>query len=324
LARALTTEPSPRTGNEFEARVSESGSASLRALDLKSLTVSVTLRCNQACSHCHVSSSPSRQETMDANTMEQVVRVASEIGPDVVDITGGAPELNPLLPDFLRELRADGHRVQLRTNLTALAQPEHAPLADLCAALGVELLASMPCYTERNVDVVRGRGTRDGSVAMLLRLNQLGYGTGNGLRLDLVYNPVGTTLPEPQDSLESVFREELGERFGIVFTHLLTMTNMPVGRFRDHLIADGAHTRYLRALREAFNPDVVPLLQCRHGIEVGWDGRLYDCDFNLGAGRPVADDAPGTVAEFDAAALATRRIQHWTHCFGCTAGAGSS
>jgi radical SAM/Cys-rich protein len=340
VPRALTPEPSPllagaldpevaRTGtpaagNEFEARVSENGDSSLLGLELKALTVSVTLRCNQACSHCHVNSSPSRHEAMDAGTMEQVERVASEIRPDIVDITGGAPELNPLLPDFLRSLRAEGHRVQLRTNLTVLAEPEYAPLADLYAALGVELLASMPCYTERNVDRVRGRGARDGSVGALRRLNELGYGAGDGPRLDLMYNPVGTTLPEPQNSLEAVFREELFERFGIVFTRLLTMTNMPVGRFRDQLIADGAYDRYIHALREAFNPEVVPLLQCRHGIEVGWDGRLYDCDFNLGAGRPVARSAPGMVREFDAVALATRRIPHSTHCFGCTAGAGSS
>ncbi len=261
---------------------------------------------------------------MGADTMARVVEVASDLGPEVVDITGGAPELNPLLPDLLRALRAHGHRVQLRTNLTVLADPEHAALAGLYASSGIELLASLPCYTVRNVDLGRGPGVHDLSVRMLLALNALGYGTDGGPRLDLIYNTVGTTLPEPQAMLEELFREELAARFGIVFTHLLTMTNMPVGRFRDRLIAEGGYDRYLRALREAFNPEVVPFLQCRHQVEVGWDGRLYDCDFNLGRGIPVSHDAPPTVWEFDAEALATRRVVHSVHCFGCTAGAGSS
>lgn len=310
--------------NEFESRVSDQGEAALRGIDLRGLTVSVTLRCNQACAHCHVSSSPSRAESMDAATMMRIVEIASDLRPEVIDITGGAPELNPDLRDFLRELRAQGHRVQLRTNLTVLGKPEYSGLCDLYAALGIELLASMPCYTERNVSLLRGRGVHDTSVRMLQRLNGLGYGVAGGNRLDLIYNPVGTTLPESEVSLEALFREELAERFGVVFTHLRTMTNMPVGRFRDRLIADGGYDRYLRALREAFNPDVVPLLQCRHQVEVGWDGRLYDCDFNLGRGTPVFDGAPASVWEFDADALATRRVVHGSHCFGCTAGAGSS
>jgi radical SAM/Cys-rich protein len=310
--------------NDFERRVTEQGEEAMHGIELAALAVSVTLRCNQACVHCHVRSSPSRRETMGTEVLARVVEVASAVRPSMIDVTGGAPELNPLLPDFLRALRAEGHRVQVRTNLTVLGDPEHAGLAGLYAASGIELLASMPCYTDRNVSVVRGPGVRDASVQALLRLNELGYGVEGGQRLDLIYNPVGTTLPEPQASLQTLFREEMAERFGIVFTHLLTMTNMPVGRFRDRLAADGGYDRYLRALREAFNPDVVPLLQCRHQIEIGWDGQLYDCDFNLGQGMPVSAGAPRTVWEFDAAALAGRRVAHGTHCFGCTAGAGSS
>lgn len=308
----------------FESRISERGEEALCGVDLRALTVSVTLRCNQACAHCHVSSSPLRSEMMGAETMARVVDVASDLRPRIIDITGGAPELNPLLPDLLRSLRADGHRVQLRTNLTALVDPDNAVLARFYATSGIELLASMPCYTERNVSLIRGPGVRDASVRVLLELNALGYGSEGGPRLDLIYNPVGTTLPEPQASLEELFREELSARFGIVFTHLLTMTNMPVGRFRDHLAADGGYDRYLHALREAFNPDVVPMLQCRHQIEIGPDGHLYDCDFNLGCGMPVFNGAPRTVWDFDSVALATRRIAHGLHCFGCTAGAGSS
>lgn len=310
--------------NDFEQLAADRGATPIRGMDMSSLVISVTLRCNQACAHCHVSSSPLRGEMMAFETMERIIELAARLRPRVVDITGGAPELNPLLPDLLQALRGDGHAVQLRTNLTVLADPAHSALPSVYASSGIELLASMPCYTERNVDLIRGPGARDTSVRMLLELNALGYGTPNGPRLDLIYNPVGTTLPESQESLEELFRDELAQRFGIVFSHLLTMTNMPVGRFRDRLIADGSYDRYLRALREAFNPDVVPFLQCRHQIEVGWDGRLYDCDFNLGQETPVVDGVPATIWEFDPDVLKTRRIAQGSHCFGCTAGAGSS
>ena len=309
--------------SDFETLLSDhQGDTALRALDLRMLEVSVTLRCNQSCAHCHVGSSPARDEMMSAETMGAVVDLAIRLNPDVVDVTGGAPELNPRLPEFLGALRDAGQLVQLRTNLTALLAVEG--LADLYANLGIELLASMPCYTERNVGIVRGAGVRDASVRALLALNARGYGMLGGPRLDLVYNPVGTNLPEPQLELESVFRQELRQRFGLEFTHLLTMTNMPVGRFRDRLIADGSYERYMRALREAFNPAVVPLLQCRHQIEVGFDGRLYDCDFNLGSGTPISRESPQTIGDFDADALANRRIAHTPQCFGCTAGSGSS
>jgi len=312
------------TASDFGQRVFEHGERVLHGIDLRALVVSVTLRCNQSCAHCHVRSTPSRPETMAPDVMAKVVEMASSLRPEIVDVTGGAPELNPDLPGFLRALRADGHRVQLRTNLTVLERPECADLPGLYATLGVELLASMPCYTDRNVRLVRGAGVRDASVRTLLMLNELGYGVDGGSRLDLVYNPVGTTLPEPQAMLESLFRQEMAERFGVAFTHLLTMTNMPVGRFKERLIADGGYDRYLRALREAFNPEVVPLLQCRHQIEVGWDGRLYDCDFNLGDELPVSPDGPRSVWDFDTEAVAHRRIVGRTHCYGCAAGSGSS
>ena len=310
--------------NDFEQRVAEDGEPDLRAVELAALVVNLTLRCNQSCTHCHVRSGPSRDEIMGADVMSRVVEIASAVRPAIVDVTGGAPELHPRLAEFLRALRADGQRVQVRTNLTILEDAEHRQLAEVYADAGVELLASMPCYTDRNVQIVRGQGVRDASVEALRRLNSLGFGVDGGPRLDLIYNPVCTTLPEPQASLEALFREQLADRFGIEFTHLLTMTNMPAGRFRDRLLAEGGYGRYVRALREAFNPDVVPLLQCRHQVEIGWDGRLYDCDFNLGEGVPVDVHSPGTVWEFDAVALSRREIVHGSHCFGCTAGAGSS
>lgn len=310
--------------NAFESRVAEQCDDDLRGLELQGIVVSVTLQCNQTCSHCHVRSSPSRTEMMSSEVMAQVVAVASAVSPVVVDITGGAPELNADLPAFISALRSDGHRVQVRTNLTVLEDPDHAALAGFYSATGVELLASMPCYTDRNVRAVRGAGVRDSSVRALQRLNALGYGVDGGSRLDLIYNPVGTNLPEPQDALEQMFRDALAEQFGVEFTHLLTMTNMPAGRFRDRLVSSGGYDRYTRALELAFNPAVVPLLQCRRQVEVGWDGRLWDCDFNLGEGLPVAHGTPRSVWEFDADAVAHRRIAHRRHCFGCTAGSGSS
>jgi radical SAM/Cys-rich protein len=295
-----------------------------RAIDLRTVVVNLTLRCNQACAHCQVSSSPARREEASAEVLDRVLGIAADVRPDVVDLTGGAPEYHPLLRDFVRRLRSDGHRVQLRTNLTVLLEPEMADLPAFLSAEKVDLLASLPCYTDRNVRLVRGEGVRDASIEVMRRLNALGYGTDGGLRLDLVYNPVGTMLPEPQASLEALFRDELAERFGVSFTHLLTMTNMPVGRFREHLTAEGTYPAYIAALREAFNPATLPHLMCRHQIEVGCDGRLYDCDFDFGEGVPVSAEGARSVWDFDAERVTQRRIDLKAHCWGCTAGAGSS
>ena len=253
-----------------------------------------------------------------------MLEIADEVRPDLVDVTGGAPELCPDLPAFLGALRGGGHRVQVRTNLTVLAESRHADLPRFWASERVGLLASMPCYTDRNVRVVRGAKVRDTSVEVLRRLNGLGYGIDPELTLDLAYNPVGTTLPEDQTALEALFREELMARFGISFSRLKTIANVPLGRFRTVLLAEDSYDRYLRALRESFNPDTLPLLMCRHQIEVAWDGRLYDCDFNLAAGLPAHAESPRTVWEFDAQAVSRRRIVHADHCLTCTAGAGTS
>ena len=310
--------------NAFDECIRGYGEAAQHATDLGTIVVNVTHRCNQACAHCHLGCSPERPEVMSPEVIARVLEIVDEVRPDLVDVTGGAPELCPDVPAFVGALRSAGHRVQLRTNLTVLAEPEHAELPRSWAAQKVAVLASLPCYTDRNVRAVRGSRVRDASVEVLQELNALGYGIDPELTLDLAYNPVGATLPEDQGALEALFREELATRFGVSFTRLRTIANTPVGRFRDKLVAEGSYRRYLRALRESFNPATLPFLMCRHQIEVGWDGRLYDCDFNLAAGLPTNSGSPTTVWDFDAERVAGRRITHAEHCLACTAGAGSS
>jgi radical SAM/Cys-rich protein len=310
--------------NDFDSACASvlGGHLSARGIDL--VQVNVGLRCNQACAHCHLGASPDRAEEMSPETMAQVLRLTGELRPRLVDVTGGAPELHPGLRGFLRALRAAGHPAQVRTNLTALLEPECEDLPSFFAEQGVRLVASLPCYLEENVDSQRGRGVYRQSIEALRRLNAAGYGARPGLPRDLVYNPGGPSLPPGQSGLEGDYRRELRLRHGVEFTRLLTITNLPVGRFAERLRAEGRDAAYRRALRAAFNPATVPGLMCRSQVEIAWDGRIFDCDFNLALGLPVNHGAPDHVSCFDAAALAGRRIVTGEHCFGCTAGAGSS
>jgi len=294
------------------------------AEELRTLQVNLGLRCNQSCAHCHLDASPDRAEAMDWPTMEQVVRAVHDCGCRLVDVTGGAPELNPHFRRFIERLRSDGCAVQVRTNLTVLLEPGMQDLPKFLSIHEVHLVASMPCYTEENVRAQRGAGVYERSVAALRRLNALGYGVDDRRVLNLVYNPGGPFLPGAQADLEADYRRELDARFGIRFTHLLTITNMPLGRFREALRRDGQEEEYLRLLREAFNPQTLDGLMCRRQLNVRWDGTLYDCDFNLALGCPVNHGAPSHLRQFDGGALARRRIMTGDHCFGCTAGSGSS
>jgi radical SAM/Cys-rich protein len=242
----------------------------------------------------------------------------------LVDLTGGAPELNPHFCRFVEHLRSDGFAVQVRTNLTVLLEPGMEDLPEFFRSRDVQLVASLPCYTEENVRAQRGPGVYEQSVAALRRLNALGYGAEERRILNLVYNPGGAFLPGPQADLEADYRRELDARFGIRFTHLLTITNMPLGRFRDALRRDGQEKEYGELLRAAFNPKTLDGLMCRRQLSVGWDGTLYDCDFNLALRCPVDHGAPSHLRQFDPDALARRRIVTGDHCYGCTAGSGSS
>ncbi len=303
---------------DFSHALREHGLAPLRRARTAWLQVNLGKRCNQACRHCHVDASPTRTEMMDGETIDRVLAVL-EADPalELLDITGGAPELSPHFRRLVRGARGLGRRVLDRCNLTILSEPGQQDLAGFLAEQGVEVVASLPCYSEGNVDAQRGHGVFMRSVEGLRVLNALGYGTERVL--SLVYNPGGASLPPAQPGLERDYRVRLREDFGVGFTNLLTLTNMPIARFASDLSRQGRHQEYMELLLGAFNPATVPGLMCRHLISVGWDGQLYDCDFNAMLDLPV-----GHIRDLETATLEGRGIRVGAHCFGCTAGAGSS
>ncbi|MEP9409915.1 MAG: arsenosugar biosynthesis radical SAM protein ArsS [Candidatus Brocadia sp.] len=298
----------------------------LRRKTLKTLQINVGKLCNQTCTHCHVDAGPKRTEIMPAETADRVLNLlASSPSIESVDFTGGAPELNPAFRSMVTRSRSLGRRVIDRCNLTILFVSGQEDLAEFFRDNDVEVIASLPCYSRENVDKQRGRGVFDRSIDALRMLNSQGYGQeGGGLRLDLVYNPGGAFLPPPQEELEKQYKRELLEKFGIVFNRLYVITNMPVSRWEKFLERTGQGERYRKLLVNAFNPQTVDDLMCRTLISVGWDGRLYDCDFNqmleiyAGRRRRTVWDIE-SFGEFNEDLIATG-----AHCFGCTAGAGSS
>lgn len=310
--------------NDFEKQIAEVSSEGLHSLKVKTLQVNVGLQCNQQCNHCHLEASPQRKEMMEWPTMELVLKAARSVRCQLVDLTGGAPELNPSFRRFIAALRQEGLSVQVRTNLTVLLEPDMNTMPEFLRDHRVQLVASMPCYLEENVRAQRGTGVYEKSIQAIKRLNGLGYGDESSLPLNLVYNPGGPFLPPPQPALEEDYRRELDKRFGIRFTRLLTITNMPLGRFRKELNRQNQGESYLELLRKSFNPLTLQGLMCRHQITVGWDGTLYDCDFNAALGLAVNHGAPDHIRFFKAEDLRTRRIVTGEHCFGCTAGSGSS
>jgi radical SAM/Cys-rich protein len=328
----ITSEPNAESAAAggtpaFESVLRGHGLAPLRREVVKTLQVNVGKLCNQACHHCHVDAGPKRTERMSRPVAERVMALlAASPSTETVDITGGAPELNLNFPYLVERARQLGRCVIDRCNLTVLLEPGMEWVPEFLRAHEVDVIASLPCYTAENVEQQRGRGVFDQSIAALRRLNRLGYGQpGSHLRLDLVYNPLGAALAPPQERLEADYRRVLRGSFGIEFHHLLTITNMPIKRFSDQLARWGQEETYMALLEDAFNPAAVPGLMCRSLVSVGWDGSLYDCDFNqmlelplAGRGRPTVFDLE-SLDELDGAAIATAR-----HCLGCTAGAGSS
>ena len=309
----------------FGERVAEAGLAPLTAEGLEVLQLNLGYLCNQTCGHCHLSCGPERREVMTRRTMEACLAAYERGGFHTADVTGGAPELNPhfgWLIDELARLRA---RTLVRTNLTVLVSaPRFRALAERMASLGVEVIASLPCYTEENTDRVRGDGTFRDSIRALRMLNGLGYGLTDDLPLTLVYHPEGAGLPPAAETLEPDYRRVLGERHGVRFTRLITMANLPVGRTAGELRSRGELGPYVRRLADAFNPGAAERVMCRTTLSVRWDGALYDCDFNQVLGLGVRCPGAATIESFDAEALAIRRVAVGPHCFGCTAGRGSS
>ncbi|MEK7222484.1 MAG: arsenosugar biosynthesis radical SAM (seleno)protein ArsS [Nitrospirota bacterium] len=310
----------------FDKTLAERGHAPLRALRIDTLQVNVGKLCNQTCTHCHVDAGPARTEIMTRETADAVLDAVRR-NPEIrtVDITGGAPEMNPHFEYLVEQCRAMGRRVMDRCNLTVFFVRDKQHLPKFLADHQVEVIASLPCYLEENVDQQRGKGVYGRSIEALRLLNALGYGReGTGLALNLVYNPLGPKLPPPQADLEADYRDELAKRFGIRFNRLYTITNMPISRFLDDLHRSGQYEAYMEKLITSFNPASVDGLMCRSLVNVNWDGRLSDCDFNQMLDLPVEGAAPQTIYEFDLALLARRRVVTGMHCYGCTAGAGSS
>lgn len=310
--------------NAFEEHLAGIMEKGLQSLNIETLQVNIGLRCNQQCHHCHLEASPQRREMMEWPIMERVLAAAREFQGCLVDLTGGAPELNPSFRLFSAALRQQGHPVQVRTNLTVLFEPGLEDLPHFFRDHQIRLVASLPCYLEENVCTQRGKGVYEKSIAAIRRLNTLGYGRETELPLNLVYNPGRPFLPPSQVLLEEDYRRELTARFGISFTRLHTITNMPLGRFQKELCRQDQEQQYLRLLRESFNPLTLTGLMCRHQLSIGWDGTLYDCDFNLAQNLPVNHGAPDHIRSFNAPDLQFRRIVTADHCFACTAGAGSS
>jgi radical SAM/Cys-rich protein len=299
----------------------------LRRKHLETLQVNLGYKCNQTCLHCHVNAGPTRTEMMERETVAEVIAFIKSSGVGSVDITGGAPELNPHFRSLVLAARNLGARVIDRCNLTVLVQPGQEDTAQFLAANGVEIIASLPCYLEENVNAQRGEGVFEASIRVLLSLNALGYGRpGTGLALNLVYNPQGPSLPPLQEKLEADYRRHLQERYGVVFSGLYVLANMPIQRFGSTLISKGQFDHYMNLLKNAYQPANLDSVMCRTLLSVDWRGYVYDCDFNQMLGLPLAfkgrpkahlRDLVGT--DLDGNPIVVK-----DHCYGCTAGQGSS
>ncbi|MEO8351387.1 MAG: arsenosugar biosynthesis radical SAM (seleno)protein ArsS [Chthoniobacteraceae bacterium] len=309
--------------NAFDAQLAASGTA-LRRAKTEVLQINVGKLCNLTCHHCHVNAGPARKEIMTRATIDRVLAWLEATDIPTIDLTGGAPEM---IPDFrylitrLKAMAPSRHIID-RCNLTILLEPGYEGLAEFLAENEIEIVASLPCYLEDNVDAQRGNGVFQGSIAALRRLNSLGYGTR--LPLQLVYNPIGAELPPPQEDLEPDYHTELEQRFGIVFHRLYTITNMPIARFASYLRRRGEFDFYMETLRAAFNPATIDGLMCRNMLSIGWQGEVFDCDFNQQLDLQWKNGRPQFLWDIDPAMVDGREIVTGNHCFGCTAGCGSS
>lgn len=312
----------------FSDKLSAMSASPLVSRSIDVLQVNVGKVCNQTCRHCHVDAGPDRRESLNREVAEACMRLLDMGRIPTLDITGGAPEMNPQFRWLVTEASRLGRRVIDRCNLTILMAPGYEDLPEFLAEHAVEVVASLPCYLKENVDHQRGDHVFERSLAALKRLNSLGYGIpGSGFQLTLVYNPQGPSLPPDQARLEEDYRRELRTRYGIEFNRLITITNMPISRFLDDLLQHGLLETYLHKLVETFNPATLDGLMCRTMLSVDWQGNLSDCDFNQMLNRTIEARHPTNILdlrESDLARMANRRIATGRHCYGCTAGAGSS
>ncbi len=296
----------------------------VRRAKLDTLQVNLGYRCNQTCLHCHVNAGPKRREMMNRKTVEQVLGFLGRSGVSTLDLTGGAPEMNPHFRELVTAATGLGAKVIDRCNLTILEEPGYEALAEFLAAARVEIVASLPCYLEENVDAQRGKGVFDASIRALRKLNTLGYGRdGSGLTLNLVYNPQGPVLPPAQERLQADYKRELAARYGVVFNHLYALTNMPIQRFGSTLVSQGRFDDYMLLLKRAHHAENLDTVMCRTLVSADWQGYVYDCDFNQMLKLPLGGRRVH-ISQLDAGTLEQAPIATADHCYGCTAGHGSS
>ncbi len=304
--------------------LADKGLHPLQSQGIQVLQINVGKLCNQTCRHCHVDAGPDRRESMSWDTAEAVIRVLRSSDIATLDITGGAPEMNPNFCWLVEQAHQLGRTVIDRCNLTILVSTGYEYLPEFLAKHKVEIVASLPCYLEENCDSQRGDGVFRRSIEALKALNQLGYGQlGSRLKLSLVFNPLGPSLPPSQATLEEKYRSELRERYGVEFTSLYTITNLPISRFLDDLLQTGQYENYMQKLVDAFNPAAVAGVMCRSMLSVDWLGNLYDCDFNQMLGLQIKSPKQATIHNLKIDEILERNIVTGRHCFGCTAGAGS-
>ena len=311
----------PNSPMSFDEKL---GGAALRSYAIDTLQVNVGKLCNQACKHCHVDASPIRTEIMPRSVVDACLKVLREYKIPTLDITGGAPELISDFRYFVIEARKTGAKIIVRHNLTVMFEEGYEDLPEFFAENECEVVCSLPYFLQQQTDAQRGAGVFDKSIEGLKKLNAVGYGTDEKLILNLVYNPVGAFLPPEQTAIEADFRRELKTRYDISFNNLFTITNMPIARYLDWLRRSGNEEKYMQKLVGAFNPNTINGLMCRNLISVDWRGNLYDCDFNQMLELGIDDELPRTIFDFDLARLEKRRVVTANHCFGCTAGSGSS
>lgn len=311
---------------KFKEKLEEIDLFPLRPTGIEIFQMNVGYMCNMTCKHCHVDAGPDRDEIMTKETFEQCLEALRNSGTTAVDLTGGAPEMNPHFRWFVEQVSELGKDIIVRSNLTILTTaPKYQELPEFFAEHGVEVTCSLPFYNKSRTDRQRGEGTYDRSIEALKKLNEIGYGKeGTGLELNLVYNPTGAFLPGGQESLEKEFKRQLNRKHDIVFNNLFTITNLPISRYLNFLLESDNLDEYMDRLITSFNPAAAKGVMCRDTISVGWDGTLYDCDFNQMLEMPVEDEAPQHISEWNEEKLNDRNIKINQHCFGCTAGDGSS